>query len=83
MISAPDNKFNSLTHVAQLDAEVGQYFGGNSFTFTFDAEQEMFCPDIILLEMLSLLLGKHQDLAGTFGKLIKPVSVTHCVLPFF
>ena len=38
MVSATDNKFNSLPYIAQLDTEVGQYFDGNSFTFTFDAE---------------------------------------------
>src|SRR5438552_14745488 len=76
-ISTANYKFNGATDLIQLHTEVTQYFCGDTFTLTYQAEQKMFGADVVVLEALGFLLSQAQDFPGSFCELVKPVSVVH------
>ncbi len=82
-ISTTYNSFNGIANLVQFDAEVAQYFGGDSFSFTYKTEQEMFGADVIMLEALGFFLSETQDLPGPLCELVKPVPIVHCRSPSF
>ena len=42
-------------HFFQVDAQAFKHASGNAFAFADEAEQEMFCPDIAVIEEASLM----------------------------
>src|SRR5258707_7988519 len=73
--SMTDYGLNSYADLIQLNAEVAQYFGGDPFSFTHKAEQEVFGANIIVLEALGLFLSETQDLPGPLGELIIAIPI--------
>ncbi len=76
-ISTPNNKFNGATNLVQLNTEVTQNFSGDTLAFAHKTEQQMFCPDVVVLKALGLFLSEAQDFPGSLCKLIKSVSIVH------
>src|SRR6266568_6437428 len=76
-ISPANYKFNGATNLVQFDTEITQYFCGDTFSFSYKAEQEMFGADVIVLEALRFFLSEAQDLPGPLCELIKPISIVH------
>ncbi len=65
-VSPANNKFNGAPNFVQFDPEVTQHFRGNALTFAHKTEQQMFCPDVVVLEALGFFLGKVQDFSCSF-----------------
>src|SRR5712692_7100394 len=76
-VSTTNNKFNSAANFVQFDAEATQYFCSHTLAFTYETEEKMFCPDVIVLEALGFLLGETQDFPGSLCELVKPIFVVH------
>src|SRR6266567_2029193 len=74
-VSTANNGFDSISCLVQIHVELTQYFCGNTFAFTDQAKQEMFCPNVIVLEALCFLLGETQDFPGSLCELVKPISI--------
>src|SRR6266571_4728869 len=68
-ISPANYKFNGATNLVQFDTEITQYFCGDTFSFSYKAEQEMFGADVIMLEALRFFLSETQDLPGPLCEL--------------
>src|SRR6266700_1541866 len=81
MVSMPDNIFNSIPHFLKLNTELMQHFGCNTLPLAHEAEQQMFCPNIIVLKALSFFLRKAEDPPCSFGKLIKSIPFVHLRSP--
>src|SRR5260370_36381060 len=56
VVPMPGDKLNGHTQLIQLHAEVTQHFCSNTIPFAQQSQQEVFCADMIVLEMLCLLL---------------------------
>ncbi len=76
-VSTSNNKFNGAANLVQFNAQITQYFGGNALSLTYQTKQEMLGADIIVLEALRFFLSQAQNLSGSFGKSIKPISIVH------
>src|SRR6266702_158063 len=79
-VAPANNKFNGTPNFIQFDTEITQYFCSNALTLAHKAQQEVFCPNVVVLEALSFFLSKAQDLPGPLCKFIKPISVIHLVV---
>ena len=76
-VSTANYKFNGAANFVEFDAEVTQYFCGNTLTFAYKTKEKVFCTNIIVLEALSFFLGEAQNFARSLCKLIKPISIIH------
>jgi hypothetical protein len=76
-VAATNNKFDGTANLIQFYAEICKDFSSNTFALSDQAEQEVFCTDVIVLEALRFLLSKAQDFPGSLCKFIKPISVVH------
>jgi len=76
-VAATNNKFDGTANLIKFDAEICQYFSSNAFALSDQAEQEVFCTDVIVLEALCFLLCEAQDFPGPLSKFIKPISIVH------
>src|SRR5438874_2152825 len=76
-VSTTKDIVNPAPHLVQFYAEVAQYFSSDPFTLAYQAQQKVFCADVIMLETLRLFLSKAQDLPGPHCELIKSISVAH------
>src|SRR5262249_49694765 len=63
-----DNLFDFQANFAQVDVKVFQDVGGNARAFLDKAQQDMFGPDVFMVEALGLLIGQLHHLAGPIGK---------------
>src|SRR5690606_2743079 len=70
-LAAPDDELDRRAHLGQLDTHVVQDLGRNAVTFSYEPEQEMLRPDVVVVEPLRFFLGERQDFAGTIRKLVK------------
>src|SRR5690242_4173014 len=75
VVSATDDLLDSLAHFFHIHIEAFENLRGHALTLAYQAEQEMFCADIVVLETLRFFLGKLHDLSGAFGELIKSVAI--------
>src|SRR2546421_7397868 len=76
-VSTANYKFDRAANLIQFNAEVTQYFCSNTLTFAHNAEEKMFCTNIIVLEALSFFFSEAQNFASSLCKLIKPISIIH------
>src|SRR5713226_4314838 len=76
-ISTPNNKFNGAPNLVQLDTEVPQHLSSDTLAFAHKTEQQVFCPDVVVLEALGLFLSETQDFPCSLCKLVKPISIVH------
>lgn len=76
-ISPANDVFNGAPNFVEFDAEVTQHFGSYALTFAHQTEQEMFRPNVIVLESLGFFLSEAQDFSCSLCKLIKPISIVH------
>src|SRR6266436_1975793 len=76
-VAAANDKLNGTTNLVQFNAEVTKYFCCDTFSFAYKAKEQMFCPDVIVLEALRFLLCKAQDPPGPLCELVKPIFVVH------
>jgi hypothetical protein len=74
-ISTSNHKLNGRPNLVQLNTEVTQNFSGDTLAFAHKAEQQVFCPDIVVLKAPGFFLSKVQDLPGLLGELVKAISV--------
>src|SRR5260370_11724677 len=76
-ISTSNDKFSGRTNLVQFHAKVAQYFGGNTFTFACEGEQEVFGADVVMWEAaLRFFLGAREHPADLHCEGVKPL-VTH------
>ncbi len=76
-ISPANDVFNGAPNFVEIDAEVTQDFRSNALAFAHQAEQQMFCADVVVLEALGFFLSEAQDFSCSLCKLIKPISIVH------
>ena len=57
-LAAADDELDCRAHLVQLDAQVGEHLGGYAVPFTHQAQQEVLSTDVVVIEPLSLFLGK-------------------------
>src|SRR5258708_28038254 len=74
-ISAPNNKFDGATNLVQLNTEVPQHLSSDTLAFAHKTEQQVFCPDVVVLKALGFFLSETQDPPGPLGELVKSISV--------
>ena len=67
-ISLADHLFDLLAGVVQGHALRGQCLGGNAFTLTNQAQQQMLGADVVVLEGPSFFLRQHNHASRTVGK---------------
>jgi hypothetical protein len=76
-IASTNNKFYGATNFVQFNAEIGKHFGGDTLPFPYEAKEQMFRTNIVVLEALGFFLSEAQNLPGSLCELIKPISVVH------
>src|SRR6266704_3435417 len=75
MIPAANNIFYGSTNLVELHAQITKDCGGNAIAFTYQAEQKMLRPNIIMPETSSLLLSEAEDFPCLFRGFIKAVFI--------
>src|SRR5260370_1451924 len=70
-ISTSNHKLNGRTEQVQVHAEVPQYLNSDPFALTHKTEQQVFCPDVVVLKALGFFLSETQDPPGPLGELVK------------
>jgi hypothetical protein len=74
-ISTPDNLLDCLAHLFKVYIKAFECFRGNALAFAYQAEQEVFRANIVVLEALRLFLGKMHDPPGSFGEALEFVAI--------
>jgi hypothetical protein len=54
-----------------LDPHIAQHFRSNAFAFAHESEKQMFGPNVVVVEPLSLFLGERKDPASSIGKFVE------------
>src|SRR6185312_4519736 len=64
----------------QVDIKVLEDIGGDARPLLDQAKQDVFGPDVFMVEALCLLVGKLHHLAGPVGKSFVhwPITLRHC-----
>jgi hypothetical protein len=78
-VAPPDDELDGRAHLVQFDTEIGEDLGRDAFALADQAQKEVLSADVVVVEPLSLLLRKLQDLARPLGEFVKTVS--HQVSP--
>jgi len=76
-VSTTDDAFDCLSNFLEINTKTRKHFGSNALALAHQAKQEMFCSNVVVLEALRFFLGQAQNLSGSFGKSIKPISIVH------
>ena len=77
-LAAADDELDGGAHFGELDAEVGEDAGGDTFRLAHEAQEDVLGADVIVIKPLGLFLGKREDSAGTFGEFFEPASHRPC-----
>ena len=74
-----DDFFDFQADFAQVNVEIFQDIGGNAGSLLDQAEQNMFGPDVFMVEALRLLVGELHHLAGPVGESFVhwPITLRH------
>ena len=84
-IAFADHLLDLLAGVVQGHALRGQCLGGNAFTLTNQAQQQMLGADVVVLEGPSFFLRQHNHASRTVGKPFEhacpSISIVHNTLP--
>jgi hypothetical protein len=81
VITTTNNEFYGVTNFVQVDAELGEYFGGKALLITCKTKEEMFRADIVMLEAQGFVLREAQNHSGSLCELLKPTSIVHLLTP--
>ncbi len=65
---APDDRFDLLAHLREVDAERFEHFGGQALALGNNAEQNVLRSDIIVSETLRLFLSEHDAAPRSLGE---------------
>jgi hypothetical protein len=72
---------DGLLDPVELEIQAPQHVGGHAFALADDAEQEMFGPDVVMLEPARFVPGQEQDLAHSLGKTVVHAARLRSPLP--
>src|SRR5579863_10254578 len=78
-VAAPNDELDSLAHFVEFHTQAFQYAGRYAIPLAYQAQQEMFRADIIVLKTLRLLLREAENLSGPLSEPVKSVAVVHAV----
>ena len=82
-IPTPNDTFDGLASLLEIDAQPPEHLSGDAFLLSEQTQQQVLSPDVVVLEALSLLLGKLHDVAGSLGEPVEaPLLVRSSVSPF-
>ena len=84
-IAAADDELHGGADLGQLDVHVLKDARGDALTLPHQAEQQVFGPDVVVVEALRLVLGKRQYFARAIRELVEaihdPTDATKADLP--
>ena len=69
----PHDELCGRTHFIRVGIEIGEDLGGDAISFPDKAEEDVFCPDIVMMEAVSLFLGKGESPSRSFGEFFESV----------
>src|SRR5258708_19672516 len=72
-ISAPNNKFDGATNLVQLNTAVPQHLSSDTLAFAHKTEQQVFCPDLVVLKSLPFFLTHTQHPPAPLRDLAKSI----------
>src|SRR5205823_286938 len=72
-VSPPYYELHGGPHLRQLNAQVAQHASGYPVSFAYQAQQNMFGADIVMVEALRFLLGQLQHFAGSLCEFVESV----------
>src|SRR5712691_6966322 len=89
-LAAANDGFNSVASHIQVYIQGGENFCGQPFTFSHQAQQQVFCPNIVVLKALGLFLCQCEYFACPRSESIKPIChllnssyATRSLLPMY
>jgi len=65
---ATEHRLDDLANGLNVNSQVGQYLGGQSFVFAEETKQEVFGADITVMGTLGLFLGEREHLLGALAE---------------
>ncbi len=77
VLSATHDTLDGLTSPLEIDAQACKHFTGHAFPLAEQAQQEMFSPDVVMLEALRLFLSKTHHMPGSLGEPVEAPSLVH------
>jgi len=69
-----DKLLDVRSHVIERDVEALERLGGDTVLLTDEPEQEMLGTDVVLIELLGLFLGVHDNASGLLGEPLEHVK---------
>src|SRR5438270_13711148 len=72
-LAAANDGFNSVTSHIQVYIQGGENFCGQPLTFTHQAQQQVFCPNIVVLKSLGLFLCQCEYFACPHSESVKSI----------
>ena len=78
-IAAADDELDGGADLVELDAEVGEDLRRDALAFADEAEEEVLCADVVVVEAEGFFLGECQNAARSLRKLIE--SICHLSIP--
>src|SRR5438874_6227657 len=73
-LAAANDAFNSVACHIQVYIQGSENFCGQPLTFTHQAQQQVFCPNIVVLKALGLFLCQCEYFACPRSESVKPIS---------
>ena len=72
-IAPSDDELDGRTHLGQLDIHVLEHARGDALSLAHEAEEQVLCSDVVVIEALRLILSEREDLASAVGELVEPI----------
>src|SRR5512136_2947101 len=74
LLTTTNNILNSRTDFAQSNTHVDQGFSSDTLFLTNETEKYVFCPDVVVVEVLRFFLGSSKYSTGPFREFFESAS---------
>ncbi len=72
-VTATDDELDGGANLGQFDVHVLKHARSDTLALADEAEKQVFCTDVVVVEALRLVLSERQDLASAVGELVEPI----------
>jgi hypothetical protein len=68
LLTLTDDVLHLLAHGVERDAKRLEGLGGDALALVDEAQQDVLCADVVVVEHLRLFLGEHNHTTGSVGE---------------